>query len=301
MIENMLKMTCLLLGLACLGVNCRGNDQQEQSAPKLNKDSIHLQDSIRLAWSCTAPFEKVESVVYDRKRACVYVSNGKDYGIGQAGFISKVAIEGKEVDLKWIQNLNRPTGMAIYGDSLYVADVNALLIIDLNLAVVVERVEVSIKYGINDVSVGEDGTVFVTASAIHAVLKLVGDRLEIWAQDAEILQWANGVQALTNEVWVGGEHLVRLNLETGESLRMEMEPRVRDFEGISYVDARTILATTVENSALHRIQNQESRLLLQPEGYFGDLEYIPELNQLIVPEGNHQSMIYSVKCYEFQW
>lgn len=300
MIDGMLKSICLVFGLAFLAMNCQGDAQHLGSTPKSDDTSIHLSDSIRLAWSCTAPFEKVESVVYDRKRASIYVSNGKDYGIGQDGFISKVSMEGEVVDLKWIQNLNRPTGMAIFGDSLYVADVNALLVIDLNLAAVVERVEVSMKYGINDVAIGRDGTVFVTASAIHAVLKLVGDRLEIWTQDAEVMQWANGVQALTNnELWVGGEHLVRVDVETGESLRIELQPRVRDFEGLSYVDAKTMLASTVENSALHLIQNQASRLLLQPEGYFGDLEYIPELNKLIVPEGNHQTMIYSVKCYEF--
>lgn len=70
--------------------------------------------------------------------------------------------------------------MVIYGDSLYVVDVNVLLIIDFNLVVVVEWVEVFIKYGINDVLVGEDGIVFVIVFVIYVVLKLVGDCLEIW-------------------------------------------------------------------------------------------------------------------------
>ena len=130
---------------------------------------------------------------FDRKRECIYVSNGKDYGLGKDGFLSKISLQGEVIELKWIKNLNRPTGMAIYGDRLYVADVNALLIIDLNVNAVVGRIEVPIQYGINDVSVGANGVVLVTASALHAVLKLMEQRLEILAQDAEILQWANGI------------------------------------------------------------------------------------------------------------
>mgnify|MGYP001801085710 CR=1 FL=1 len=298
MIDEMLRSICLFIGFAYLVMNCKGDIQQLGSSSKLNSDTTHIPDTIRQAWSCSAPFEKVESVAYDQKRHCIYVSNGKDYGVGQDGFISKVSMQGEVIDLKWIENLNRPTGMAIYKDHLYVVDVNALLVLDLNLASVVDRLEVPIQYGINDVAIAEDGHVFVTASAIHAVLQVTEQGLVMWAQDEEHLQWANGIQALPKHLLVGGEHLVRLSIADRSLEVLTMEPKVRDFEGVNWLSEQTVLVSTVENSALYLIQHEKSRLLLQSDAYFGDLEYIPDLHKLIIAQGNHQGKTYQVNCYQ---
>lgn len=300
MTEGVLKLICLLIGVSCLGMNCTSDTQHVRSSSKLNGTAAMITDSIQLVWSCSAPFEKVESIVYDSQRACVYVSNGKDYGVGQDGFISKVSMQGELMDLKWIENLNRPTGMAIHEDRLYVVDVNALLMIDPNSASVVDRIEVPIQYGINDVAIGEDGDVFVTASAIHAVLELTEQGLEIWAQDEEHLQWANGIQALPKHLLVGGEHLVLLNVAKKSIETLTMAPKVRDFEGVNQLATQTFFVSTVENSALYLIQNEKSTLLLEPDAYFGDLEYLPDQKKLIIPQGNHQSKTYTVQCYTLE-
>lgn len=285
----MLKSVYLSIGFLCLGITDMGAMIQ-----------IHSIDTLSLVWTCSAPFERVESVVFDKKRECIYVSNGKDYKIGEDGFIAKVSWDGELVDLKWIKNLNRPTGMAIHADRLYVADVNALLIINLNTATVEERIEVPLSYGINDVAIGEKGTVWVTASAISAVLKLVSNNLEIWIQEKEHLLWANGIQAYSNTLLVGGEYLNRLDLEEKGLERITTAPKVRDFEGVAQIEEETFLVTTVDNSALHLIQNGKSVLLLQPEGYFGDLEFLPNSRKLILTEGSHKDKNYQVKCYLLQ-
>lgn len=293
----MLKSILLSIGLLYLGVQELRATHQTFSDVERKMPPLHSSDSLRLVWTCSAPFEKVESVVYDATRACIYVSNGKAYGLGQDGFISKISLDGEVIDLKWIKDLNRPTGMAMYGDRLYVADVNALLIIDPSTASVLKRLEVPINYGINDVAVSEEGTVFVTASAIHAILRLVEQELEMWVQDEALMQWANGIQARPGALLVGGEHLVRIDLDSKDIAVMATEPKVRDFEGVAQMEAKTILASTVENSALYLIQGGKSSLLLQPEGYFGDLEYLPKAKRLIIAEGNHQQKTYSVRCY----
>jgi len=252
---------------------------------------------LQLSWVCTAAFEKLESTVYDYKRDCIYVSNGKQYGPGKDGFISKVSSTGQLMELHWIRDLNRPTGMAIHHDRLYVADVNVLLILDLTSNIILNRIEVPMKYGLNDVAISKDGTVFATASAIHAVLKLEGQTLKVWKQDKELLMWANGIQASPEGLWVGGEHAVQLTFEGEIIQRLAVEPQVRDFEGIAPIGANRFLASTVENSALYLMDDEKSSLLLQAEGYFGDLEFISDKNKLIIVQGNHQKESYSLHCY----
>lgn len=72
------------------------------------------------------------------------------------------------------------------------------------------------------------------------------------------------------------------------------------FEKVSRIAAKTILASTVENSALYLIENGVSRLLLQSDGYFGDLEFIAESRKLLVAQGNHQKKSYTVTCYTLE-
>ena len=267
--------------------------QSDRGLGQWGADSLKLQ----LAWVCTADFEKVESTVYDFNRDCIYVSNGKQYGLGKDGFISKVSSDGQLIKLHWIQDLNRPTGMAIHRDRLYIADVNVLLIVDLGTATILKRIEVPINYGLNDVAVSVEGAVFATASAIHAVLKLEGEALKIWKQDEKLLMWANGIQASPEGLWVGGEHAVQLTFEGEISKRLAVKPHVRDFEGIAQIGANRFLASTVENSALYLLHQEKSSLLLQSDGYFGDLEFISNKKKLILVQGNHQKERYSLHCY----
>lgn len=256
-------------------------------------DSLQLQ----LDWVCSADFEKVESAVYDHKRDCIYVSNGKKYGLGKDGFISKVSSKGQLLELKWLSSLNRPTGMAVHEDRLYIVDVDALVIVDPATATIVKRIPVPITYGLNDVTLSEDGTVYVTASAIHAVLKLEEETLKIWKQDEKLLMWANGIQASSDGVWVGGEYLVKVEFEGEITERMVSEPKVRDFEGIAQIGANRFLASTVENSALYLIDQEKAQLLLKPDGYFGDLEVTLPAKKMILVQGNHQEESYSLHCY----
>lgn len=283
--------------LACSATLIRGSIVVDiQSNRNLNQggvDSLQLQ----LDWVCSADFEKVESAVYDHKRDCIYVSNGKKYGLGKDGFISKVSSKGQLLELKWLSSLNRPTGMAVHEDRLYIVDVDALLIVDPATATIVKRIHVPITYGLNDVTLSEDGTVYVTASAIHAVLKLEEETLKIWKQDEKLLMWANGIQASSDGVWVGGEYLVKIEFEGEITERMVSEPKVRDFEGIAQIGANRFLASTVENSALYLIDQEKAQLLLKPDGYFGDLEVTLPRKKMILVQGNHQEESYSLHCY----
>jgi DNA-binding beta-propeller fold protein YncE len=77
----------------------------------------------------TSGFEAPESAITDGK--FIYVSNVgiplDPKAMDNNGYISKLDLDGKMIEEKFIQNLHGPKGMAIIGDILYVTDVNAVL------------------------------------------------------------------------------------------------------------------------------------------------------------------------------
>lgn len=75
-----------------------------------------------------------ETALWDMDQDIYFVSNvnGDPSAMDKNGFISKVSPDGTITDLKWIDGskkkteLNAPKGMAIVGDTLYVADINTV-------------------------------------------------------------------------------------------------------------------------------------------------------------------------------
>src|SRR3990172_7489526 len=83
-------------------------------------------------------FQTPESVLYDAAEDVYLVSNinGSPTAADGNGFISRIGPEGQVLALKWIDGtvsgvtLHAPKGMAIVGDTLYVADITAVRMFD---------------------------------------------------------------------------------------------------------------------------------------------------------------------------
>ncbi|PWL39831.1 hypothetical protein DKG77_03105 [Flagellimonas aquimarina] len=230
----------------------------------------------------------VESVVLDKANKVMYASNGKKYRTGSDGFISKISENGELLELHWISELNRPTGMAIKDSILYVADVDRLVKININSTKMVGTFQEPIENsGLNDVGITEKGEVFVTGSFVHSVFKLKDDKLELWAHDEEKLAWANGLIAHEEGLTVAGLHIKTIDYGTGAILPFELGSTMKDFDGLTEDGTGGFFVTTVENSGLYYINNQkEVTQLIGEEAYCGDLAFDSSSNTLYVPRGS---------------
>src|SRR5207245_200099 len=84
-------------------------------------------------------FQTPESILYEPRSDVYLVSNinGDPTASDGNGFISRVAPDGRILELKWIDGtrpgvrLNAPKGMAVAGDTLYVSDITAIRMFDL--------------------------------------------------------------------------------------------------------------------------------------------------------------------------
>ncbi len=86
-------------------------------------------------WTSNSVLKVPESVLLDEK--VLYVTNidGAPAGKDGKGFISKLAQDGKIIELEWVKGLNAPKGMATSNGFLYVADIDTLVMIDKKVSI----------------------------------------------------------------------------------------------------------------------------------------------------------------------
>jgi len=147
-------------------------------------------------------FKDPESVTYDKKRDQFYVSQvnlAEKFGGGKIAIISS---SGDIKELSWIEGLNNPKGLAVYDDKLYAADDRNLLEIDIEAGKVVKKYYGAGAESLNDVTVDDNGTVYVSDILGNKIFRLEqGKAFEVWLSDDQ-LEFPNGVLALDGALYV---------------------------------------------------------------------------------------------------
>lgn len=118
-------------------------------------------------WQTEATLKVPESVRFDADRQVLYVSNidgTEPWTNDGVGSIGRLDLDGNILEVDWVDGLNGPKGMALDGDRLYVTDIDDVVTIDIGKAEVIERLPVPGAGNINDISLGEDGVLYVTDS-----------------------------------------------------------------------------------------------------------------------------------------
>ena len=123
-----------------------------------------------------------ESAYLDEASGYLFVSqiDGQPNEKDGKGRISKLGLDGTVVTADWFTALNAPKGLRSFAGTLWVADLDEVIGIDIASAKENARVKIDGAIFLNDVAVGADGTVYVSdmlASKIYAIKDGEGDRL----------------------------------------------------------------------------------------------------------------------------
>lgn len=149
--------------------------------------SALLSQTPEFIWETDPVFDTPESVCLNKEKNLLYVSNvgGKQPWTKDGhGFISKMSLDGEIIELEWVTGLNGPKGMALVGNNLYVADINELIIIDVEKGKMVARHILSSALSINDVTADNEGNVYLSDSD--------GVKIYRFSTDSKIDIFANG-------------------------------------------------------------------------------------------------------------
>jgi len=172
---------------------------------------LFAQHSVTKLWETDTVLKVPESVLFDADNKILYVSNidGTDgWAKDGKGSVAKVGMDGKIIAVEWVTGLNAPKGLGMYKGKLYAADIDEIVVIDIKKGAIDKKVPIEGAKGLNDISIGSDGAIFVSDSKNNVIYKVENDKSSVYVQN---LKGANGVLKRGNDFFIvdaGGAYKV---------------------------------------------------------------------------------------------
>lgn len=267
-------------------------------ASLLSSAVCHADYALSPAWKTPYELKGPESVIYHPGSDALFVSNVNGHPDVQDGngFISRLSDEGEITDLYWLEGLDAPKGLAIKDDTLFVADIDELVVIDINSRKISKRYPLATAKFLNDVAIDQHGHVYVSDMMTNEIYRLADDEFSLWLADPK-LEAPNGLLVENNRLIVGSwgimtdgfatdiaGHLKTIDLETRDIQSLGDGSAVGNLDGVEADGRGNYLVTDWMQGRLLRIHNNgTSETLIEFEPGSADHTVMPEKNLVIVP------------------
>jgi hypothetical protein len=286
---NKLTFTLILiiLGFASCRTGNKKTAEEDSSSIK--------QFKIVEVWRTGTDLMTPESVIYDKQRDVFYVSNlnqeprKKD----ENGFISRMDKDGNILDLRWIEGLSSPKGMAIVGDILYAADVDEIVAMDINKGEIVRKIFIEGAKMINDISADDNGNLYISDTDAAKIYLFSDNAITDWL--AEGLNGPNGLLFDGDRLLVasqGSQDFASVDIKTKN--RLVLTEGVNRGDGIAFtgIPGYYLLSDWAGEIFIINPDNSKSSLLnTKEQSNTADIEYLPGENLLLVPTFNGNCVV----------
>ena len=258
--------------------------------------------AVKIVTAADSGLNTPECAIHDEKADVYIVSNinGNPLGEDKAGFISRVAPSGKILELKWIDGsaegvtLNAPKGLAIVGDTLYAADVNAIRKFHRVTGKPTGVIEIKDSSFLNDLASGPDGKVYVSdtgfggekepaeASAVYEIGS--DDSVTALSKGAEVpmpnglLVTADGLMVCT---WNSGELLWARAKEGRERLVAKLPKN--NLDGIVVDKDGSLLITSWAGECVYRHSDKGTSIAIEGLKEPADPGWDAKRGRLLIP------------------
>jgi sugar lactone lactonase YvrE len=276
------------ISLAC--AKTKSGEATSDSLPRVQSDSARPIAS-------PGGFSQPEAVRYDPDQDVYFVSN---FGAGDAqakdnnGFISRMSPDGTIEQPQFIAGgkggvtLHAPRGMFITGDTLWVADEDAVRGFNRRTGAPLVTADFSAyKLGfLNDVAAGPDG-VYVTDTGTETVYRISKGRVSVALQN-KTLGGPNGITwdtANRNFIVVpyGGDSVIRGWVPGRKTLSVVGRSTSNKFDGVEILSDGRVLVSSQGDSALHLFTGGMGRPIIHVGGAPADIAIDTKRNRVAVP------------------
>jgi DNA-binding beta-propeller fold protein YncE len=160
----------------------------------IQAQEVYQNERLSKLWVSKEGNKTPESVLFDPVNKVLYVANIDEnpWGKDNKGNISKLSLTGDFITKDWVKGLSAPKGMGISKGMLYVTDITEVAEIDLKNGVIVKKYTHPKAENLNDITVGADGTVYVSDSKGSCLFHIIKGKLEILFESEE-LTGTNGI------------------------------------------------------------------------------------------------------------
>ncbi len=279
--KKILIFNALLLLFLC---SCKSGKRQPEQP---SGDTLKMYELVEV-WKTDTTLLTPESVIYDRKRDVLYVTNlnSEPRKKDGNGFISILSKDGKILNLHWIDGLSSPKGMAIVEDTLFAADVDEVVLMDVNEGKIIRRIPVEGAGMLNDITSDARGNLYISDTDAGKIHLYSHGTLTDWLTEG--LDGPNGLLAEEDRILVasqGSMDFAAVDLATKS--RTLLAGNVGRGDGIAFTGTPGYYLVTDWTGEIFLIRPGNSSLSLldtKPrQSNTADIEFIRELNLLLVP------------------
>ena len=254
-----------------------------------------------------ANFKTPESVKYDSDRDLYYVSNinGNPSNKDGNGYIATVKPDstGMTMFIEGGKNgvtLNAPKGMAIVGDTLWVADIDAARAFNRRTGAPIRSVELG-RLGVifaNDITPGPDSAIYLTDTGIrfsatgemsapgkHQIIRIAGTQATV-ALEGEGLSRPNGIAwDNANSRFIiapfGGNSV--LTWAKGDPTPSPLASGPGQYDGIEVLGDGRVLVSSWADSSVHVISKGQMTKLVSGVEAPADIGYDTQRHRVLIP------------------
>ncbi len=260
---------------------------------------------MKILWQSDSLLRHPESIAYDAKRNCLYVSNmDKNTPLSDlyTDPISMVSTDGKTIEVEWMKGFSSPTGLVLKNDTLYIVEKNGIAIVDVEHQKIIQRISIDSKGFLNDLTIDDKGRIFVTESEKEGKIYLIENgKSSIWFSSKQIGGF--------NGIFADGKYLI-LGVNSDHTLKKicVKSQKIKDIaylgegniDGIQKTKLGKYLVShflgniyeVCKKGKVNEIFNSRDQNL-----FVADFAYVPGLNQIFIPSlrTNHVFSLYYEK------
>jgi hypothetical protein len=260
---------------------------------------------VAAGWTVTEGVETPESVYVDTASGSIFVSMiaGQPGDRDGNGRIMKLAPDGKVVAAAWVTGLNAPKGLRSHNGTLWTADIDEVVGIDIAGARVTSKTKIEGAQFLNDVAVGDDGTVYVSDMLASKIYTVRDGKASVFAEGDD-LEYPNGLLVEGDRLIVGGWGKPEADFSTkvpGRLYALDLKTKAKSpitpkpFTNIDGVESDGrggyIVTDWPKGQLLHVTSAGETRMLRQFMPGAADHAFVPVGNIAIIPHMQENKIV----------